>query len=70
VKAIDEEVWIHLSFGEQKVPRAYRDFLIMREMNWSWCELMTTPWEVVEDCWRYIQTEAKYRQHKMDEARE
>ena len=52
------------------MPRGYRDYLIMREMHWTWGELMATPWEVVEDCWRFICTEAKYRQVKMEEARE
>ncbi len=36
----------------------------MKEMHWSYWELLETPSEVVDDIIRYMQTEAKFSQEK------
>jgi hypothetical protein len=35
-------------------------------MHWSWFELMATPVDVVEDIWRYMNTEAKYHNQQIE----
>ncbi len=51
-----------LSDGSARsIPRLYRDFLVMREMGWSWQELMAAPLHVVETIWAFMQEEAAHR---------
>ena len=40
----------------------YAEFVIMREMGWSYWELISTPYEVIENIWRFLNTEAKCRE--------
>ena len=40
----------------------------MREMKWTYDELMSTPAEVVLDLTRYMSTENKWREMKQKEA--
>lgn len=44
------------------IPKEYKDFLIMREMRWNPQELMATDYDIVDSVWRYMNTEAKYRE--------
>jgi len=41
------------------------EYLIMKEMGWSYRELLETPLEVVERIWRYMNTEAKFREREI-----
>ncbi len=45
-----------------QVPPGYMDFVIMRDMGWTYAELMDTPAAVIHDIKRYMNTEGKYRQ--------
>jgi hypothetical protein len=39
------------------VPSGYKDYLICKEMRWTYQELQSTPAEIVDDFWVYMQTE-------------
>ena len=43
------------------MPREYVDFQVMREMGWTYKELIDTPASVVTDIIRYLNTENKYQ---------
>jgi len=60
----DEEVWALLEMGRGKAPQSYIDYQIMKEMGWTYQELMATPADVVQDIIRYMNTEAKFHQQK------
>ena len=42
------------------MPTEYMDFAVMREMGWSYQELMQCPAEVVANIIRYLNTEGKF----------
>ena len=39
------------------VPAGYKDYLICKGMRWTFQELQSTPADIVEDFWVYMQTE-------------
>ena len=47
------------------MPREYVEFQVMREMNWTYRELMETPVNVVTDIIRYLNTEAKFQKDQI-----
>jgi len=55
-------VWAFLRGKTKKVPVEYAEFIIMREMGWTYWELMSTPYEVIQNIWRFMNTEAKYKE--------
>ena len=46
------------------MPRAYIDYLVMKEMGWSYQDLQECPAEVVANIIRYLNTENKYYKQK------
>ena len=71
-RAFDNQVWVALnSKGDdpKPVPLAYKNYLIMKHMGWTWKELCDTPWEVVNSCWSYSQTEAIYERQELERRR-
>lgn len=51
-----------LSKGK-KFPRRYLEYRIMREMHWSYIDLLSCPDDVFYQILRYINTEAQYADH-------
>lgn len=47
------------------MPGEYVEFQVMREMGWTYKELMETPASVVVDIVRYLNTEGKYQKDQM-----
>ena len=46
------------------------EFQIMREMHWSWSDLMATPYEVVLNTWKMLSTEARFIESKSKEGKD
>jgi len=42
------------------VPKAYIEYMVMKEMGWSYQDLQECPAEMVANIIRYLNTEAKY----------
>ena len=63
---IDLKLWSILESKSSTVtiPKAYKDYRIMRHMRWSWQELMEAPWETVEQIWLFMKTEARHAQEE------
>ena len=43
------------------MPKSYIDYIVMKEMGWSWHELQACPQSVYMDIVRYLNTEAKFQ---------
>ena len=39
----------------------------MREMGWTFTEFQSTPAEIVQECWKYMNTEIKSRNMDIQE---
>lgn len=50
VEAIYEGTW-----ASGPAPDEWKDFELMREMKWTWADLMATPDYVRRYCWDFIQ---------------
>jgi len=57
----DEQIWVFLDRGEGKVPKSYINYMVMKEMGWSWQELQACPQNTYLDIIRYLNTEAKFQ---------
>lgn len=49
-----------LNQGQGKMPQEYMDYLVMKEMGWSYEQLMECPNEVVNNIVRYLNTESRF----------
>ncbi len=63
---LDLDIWAFLEAGEGQVPQRYIDYQIMKQMGWSYQELMATPDSVVRDILRYMNTEGKHYKHRSE----
>jgi hypothetical protein len=50
-----------LEHGEGVISREYADYLLMREMHWTYDDLMSTPSSVVSNVRRFINLEIKHK---------
>jgi hypothetical protein len=57
-------LWAALESGQGHSPPAYIEYRVMKEMGWSYEELMACPRTVVGDIIRYMNTEGKFEQRK------
>ena len=49
-----------LEAGRGKAPQGYVEYAVMKEMGWSYQELMECPAEVIRNIISYMNTEAKF----------
>lgn len=47
------------------MPKGYVEFQVMREMGWTYRELMETPASVVADIICFLNTEGKHQQEQI-----
>ena len=46
--------------SDGKVPEGYIEYVLMKEMGWSYQQLMETPAEVIDGIIRFMNTESKF----------
>lgn len=51
------------------MPGEYIEYVVMREMGWSYQELMECPYKIVVNIIRYLNTEAKFYKRKVKHGR-
>lgn len=44
-----------------EIPQPYLDYMLMKEMNWSYTDLLNTPVKVIEAIWKILELQAEHR---------